>query len=86
MFFGLLLVPDLSMLPYLINPRVGGAVYNVFHSYFSPLAVAAVAIAFYRAGLLPYILIWTAHIGMDRLLGYGLKYSTAFGRTHLGTL
>jgi hypothetical protein len=50
MFFGLLLTPDLSMLPYLINPSVGGAFYNVFHSYFLPLALAAVSVAFFQAG------------------------------------
>jgi hypothetical protein len=30
-----------------------------------------------------YVLIWTAHIAMDRALGYGLKYPTAFKSTHL---
>ena len=29
-------------------------------------------------------LIWIAHIGLDRALGYGLKYATGFGDTHLG--
>ena len=28
-------------------------------------------------------LIWLGHIGMDHALGYGLKYPTAFGDTHL---
>jgi hypothetical protein len=84
MFFGLLLIPDLSMLAYLINPKIGAVFYNVVHSYFLPLALAAFAIAFDRTVMLPYLLIWTAHIGMDRLLGYGLKYPEAFGRTHLG--
>jgi hypothetical protein len=27
-----------------------------------------------------------AHVGMDRAVGYGLKYPTAFGRTHLGVV
>jgi hypothetical protein len=31
-------------------------------------------------------LIWLAHIGMDRMLGYGLKYSGGFKDTHLGRL
>lgn len=84
MFFGLLLIPDLSMLAYLINPRIGAASYNVVHSYFLPLALAAFAITLDRTVMFPYLLIWTAHIGMDRLLGYGLKYPEAFGRTHLG--
>ncbi len=86
MFMGLLLIPDLAMLPYLLNPRVGGLSYNIVHSYLLPLGLAIVAIAIYRVGMLPFLFIWTAHIGMDRFLGYGLKYSTSFGRTHLETL
>lgn len=85
-FAGLPLIPDLSMLPYLINPRVGSISYNVVHSYFLPLGPATVAIATYRVGMVPILAIWTAHIGMDRFLGYGLKYPTAFKDTHLGAL
>jgi len=85
-FLALLLTPDLSMLPYLINPKVGGASYNIVHSYFLPLVLAAVAITLGETAMLPYVLIWMTHIGLDRLLGYGLKYPTAFGRTHLGNL
>ena len=84
MFLGLLLIPDLAMLAYLINPKIGAVSYNVVHSYFLPLAFAASALALNRTAMLPYLLIWTAHIGMDRVLGYGLKYPQAFGRTHLG--
>jgi hypothetical protein len=29
-------------------------------------------------------LVWFAHIGMDRLVGYGLKYPTESKDTHLG--
>ena len=83
-FFGLLLVPDLAMLPYLLNPRIGALSYNVVHSYFLPLGLAAGALVSNNVALLPYVCIWTAHIGMDRALGFGLKYPTAFARTHLG--
>ena len=31
-------------------------------------------------------MIWLAHIGIDRALGYGLKYSAGFGFTHLGRI
>jgi hypothetical protein len=57
MFLGLLLTPDLSMLPYFLNPRVGSICYNVVHSYFLPLTLASGAIAFNRAALLPYLCI-----------------------------
>jgi hypothetical protein len=85
-FAALLLAPDLSMLAYLRNPRVGALCYNVVHSYLLPLGLATVAVTVDRAGMLPYLFIWTAHIGLDRFLGYGLKYPGAFGETHLGTL
>jgi hypothetical protein len=85
-FFALFLVPDLSMIPYLANPRAGAISYNLVHNYALPLAIAAACIGLHRNEFLPYLLIWTAHIGIDRFLGYGLKYPDAFGRTHLGTL
>lgn len=80
----LLLVPDLSFAAYLAGPRVGAAVYNVVHSYVGPAAAAAIALLVGRSPVLA--LIWAAHIGMDRALGYGLKYPTGFGDTHLGRL
>jgi len=85
-FAALLLAPDLFMLFYLINAKVGAFGYNIVHSYFCPLTAAALMLIFDGAGLLPYVLIWVAHIGMDRSLGYGLKYETEFARTHLGEL
>lgn len=85
-FAALLLVPDLCMLGYLINAKVGAVAYNVVHSYLLPLVLAAVALVTHHPGAAPFLCIWTAHIGMDRLLGYGLKYPTAFTKTHLGML
>ena len=86
LFLALLLTPDLAILGYLISPRLGAACYNVVHSYVSPLVLATVAVMTARTGILPYVFIWTAHIGIDRCLGYGLKYPTAFRKTHLGDL
>ena len=82
----LLLVPDLSMLGYLVNSRVGKISYNIVHSYVLPLSFAIAAMATHSLRLLPLICIWTAHIGMDRFFGYGLKASDVFGDTHLGRL
>ena len=81
LFAGLLLLPDVAMLPYLISPRWGAISYNVAHSYLLPLGLAVAVPAW-----IPYLCIWTAHIGMDRMMGYGLKYPTAFRDTHVGTL
>ena len=79
----LFLSPDLFMLGYFVNARVGAAVYNSVHTFFAPGVLIAVAILAYKWRLLPLALIWTAHIGFDRLLGYGLKYPTRFQATHL---
>jgi hypothetical protein len=86
LFFALLLMPDLSLLAFLFNPAIGSRVYNTVHSYALPIALAAVVFITSHKAALPYLLIWTAHVAMDRVLGYGLKYPEAFGRTHLGLL
>jgi len=83
-FAVLFLLPDLSMLGYLRNPRWGAALYNAGHSYLAPALVLLVGWCMAERSALSIALIWTAHIGFDRMLGYGLKYATAFGATHLG--
>lgn len=82
-FAALFLVPDLSMLGYLAGPRVGAALYNAGHSYLAPALLAAVAFALDAPGLAA-ALIWAAHIGFDRMAGFGLKYESRFVDTHLG--
>jgi Domain of unknown function (DUF4260) len=75
--------PDLFMLGYLLNPRIGATTYNLAHTLTLPLALF-VASYFNHWPLASAIaLIWTAHIAFDRLLGYGLKYPTFFKDTHL---
>ena len=81
LFLGLILAPDLAMLGYLAGPRAGAAAYNVAHTYLGPLALLALGQAWPLATALG--LIWAAHIGADRMLGYGLKYPWAFKATHL---
>jgi hypothetical protein len=82
----LVLAPDLSMLGYLLGIRLGTALYNLFHVLVAPLLLIALSIFYQQLWLLPYGLIWTAHIGVDRLLGYGLKYPTRFHDTHFQRL
>jgi hypothetical protein len=81
-----LLLPDLALAAYAAGPRLGAAVYNAFHSYVAPGALAAIAFFTSSTTLWALCLIWVAHIGMDRALGLGLKFSSAFGDTHLGTI
>lgn len=78
------LVPDLAMLAYLAGPRAGAAAYNTSHTYLVPALMAAVALATGGTRLFHVAFVWAAHIGFDRMLGYGLKYPHAFGATHLG--
>lgn len=84
MFAGLWLLPDLSMLGYLAGPFWGARVYNSIHAYATPITLACCALLLGATPLLPFALIWTNHIAIDRLLGYGLKYQSGFGDTHLG--
>lgn len=83
-FAALFLVPDLCMLGYLADSRWGARLYNLGHTYLSPVLLALLGLALGTAELDGPALIWAAHIGFDRLVGYGLKYPEAFGATHLG--
>jgi len=82
----LLLVPDVFMLGYLRNTRLGAVIYNLGHSY--PVAAATVFIGLATGSRLLVAIgaIWFGHIGWDRMFGYGLKYFTSFKHTHLGDL
>jgi hypothetical protein len=83
LFALLLLAPDLSMLGYLAGPRLGAIVYNVFHSYPLPAALGIFGLLAGAPLAVSVALVSFAHIGMDRLMGYGLKYPTGFKDTHL---
>ena len=83
-FAALFLIPDLSLLGYLANARVGAVAYNAAHSYVGPALLALVALKVGAPSWLLGVAIWVAHVGFDRAMGYGLKYATAFGDTHLG--
>ena len=86
LFAALWLVPDISILGYRLGSCWGARIYNTAHTYFLPLLLAFSAYAFGATAAIPFALIWINHIGVDRLLGYGLKYANGFGWTHLGRL
>jgi hypothetical protein len=98
LFLALFFVPDLSFAAYLLGPAAGALGYNLLHSYAIPLALIACASLAWpdeqHAGAsggnlrlaCGVSLVWLAHIGFDRMLGYGLKYPSAFRDTHLGRL
>lgn len=78
--------PDLSMVGYLAGPRVGARTYNAVDTYVAPLLLAAVGSLLGSPPAVLLAVIWAGHVGVDRALGYGLKYPTAFGDTHLDRL
>ncbi|MDR3751969.1 MAG: DUF4260 domain-containing protein [Terracidiphilus sp.] len=85
LFAALWLAPDLSMLGYVAGPCWGARTYNAIHAYVTPATLAVSALLLHQSGLLPFALVWVNHIGVDRLLGYGLKYPAGFKWTHLGS-
>jgi hypothetical protein len=82
----LFFAPDLSFLAYLAGPRTGALVYNAAHSYMAPMTLMTLGFGFAAPLTLSIAMIWLAHIGFDRALGYGLKYAAGFGFTHLGQI
>ncbi len=86
LFAILFLVPDLSFLAFLFGPRAGAAAYNAMHSTTGPLALGLAAVLIAQPFAVAIALIWLAHVGFDRALGYGLKYATGFADTHLGRI
>ena len=86
LFFLLFLFPDTGLLGYFGGKKLGAITYNSLHSYAAPLSVG------FLCHLLsfPYwnyiVVIWIAHIGFDRALGFGLKYDCGFKYTHLGII
>lgn len=83
LFIVLLLAPDLGMLGYLINPQIGAAIYNGAHLIAFPLVLIGIGTVGAAPLAMQIGLIWIAHIGMDRIAGYGFKYASAFKDTHL---
>ena len=79
----LILLPDLSMIGYLKNPKIGAWIYNFFHHKLFAIIIYILGIYFSSSLLTLAGLILFAHSAMDRIFGYGLKYSDNFKNTHL---
>jgi hypothetical protein len=79
----LVLVPDLSMAGYVAGLIIGAAIYNAAHTYAFPIVLGAVGVIANAEIAIQVSLIWFTHIGIDRAVGYGLKYPTRFKDTHL---
>jgi len=83
-FPALLLLPDIAMLGYIISPKTGAYVYNLFHHRLTATVVACYGLLSGNVYWQLAAIILFAHIAMDRLMGYGLKYEDSFHHTHLG--
>ena len=79
----LALAPDLAMIGYAAGERAGAATYDIVHTEALPIALARRRRGRRRDLALQLALIWLAHIGADRMLGYGLKYPSGFKDTDL---
>jgi len=86
LFAILFLAPDLSFLGYLAGPRLGAIAYNLLHTITGPILLALAGLFVPYEPAVAVALIWLAHCGFDRALGYGLKYEAGFGFTHLGRI
>lgn len=82
-FAVLILAPDLAMIGYLAGTAAGAAAYNLVHTYALPVIIAGVGFVADSPLVISMALVWAAHIGADRAIGFGLKYPTAFRETHL---
>ena len=83
LFVALALAPDLSMVGYLAGPRVGAACYDAVHTYVGPVVLGVIGVIADSDVARQIALIWFMHIGVDRAIGYGLKYPSDFKDTHL---
>jgi Domain of unknown function (DUF4260) len=81
-----ILLPDLVMAGYVAGTRIGAAIYNLAHA--TPLPAVLIGLGWWHHEPLVAAsgLIWLAHIGLDRVMGYGLKYDDDFQHTHLGQI
>ena len=82
----LLFVPDVSIIGYLISPRVGAVAYNIAHHKGLALIIGGLGIAFSIPWMQLVGIIMFAHSSLDRMLGFGLKHFDSFKHTHLGNL
>jgi Domain of unknown function (DUF4260) len=82
----LMLAVDVSMAGYLAGPAIGAFTYNAAHTWATGLLVLAAGWAAASPVVVVVGAVLVAHVGLDRFVGYGLKYPSAFADTHLGRL
>jgi hypothetical protein len=86
LFAALFFTPDLSFAGYLLGSRPGAIIYNAVHTTVVPGVLLGIGLVLGQLLAVALAVIWLAHIGFDRALGYGLKQPDGFGFTHLGRI
>jgi hypothetical protein len=82
----LFLTPDLSMIGYLINPRLGAWIYNLVHHKGLGTSLYILGFVTSNSTLIFVGILFFAHSSFDRVFGYGLKHEDSFQNTHLGKI
>ena len=85
-FLILFFAPDLSMIGYLVNPKIGAFTYDFIHHKGTAIALFGIGSFLHFQWAQAAGLIILGHSSFDRILGYGLKYSDSFQHTHLGMI
>jgi hypothetical protein len=86
LFILLILLPDISMVGYIKNKKLGAFIYNLVHNYILGLVIILIAMSLQNILVLEIGVILLAHVGMDRFFGFGLKYPSQFKDTHIQKL
>jgi hypothetical protein len=86
LFIVLFFTVDIFMVGYITNNNIGAQIYNFGHSFIVSTLLILIGVMVKSDVLIGGGLIWTAHIGFDRALGYGLKFDSGFNDTHLGKI
>ena len=82
----MILLPDIGMLGYLLNTKTGAITYNLFHHKAIALLILFLGWYWNMEWVMLSGIILFGHASLDRVFGYGLKYSDSFQNTHLGQL
>ena len=82
----LFLAPDLSMIGYLSNPRLGAWTYNMIHHKGLAVTLYVLGSVLSMAWLMLAGVVLLGHSSLDRVFGYGLKNEDSFQNTHLGRI
>jgi positive regulator of sigma E activity len=78
--------PDIGMLGYVVNTKIGAVSYNLFHHKGIAIALAVVGYYLQNDLMIAISILLFSHASFDRIMGYGLKYQDSFKNTHLGSL